>query len=180
MKGHETAPGRFVKAPSLYALSRLNGVLIKFAGGITILTMAIMAVVIPYEVAGRYLLEAMPSWSGEAATFSLVWLSMMGAAIGLRKGYQISLTTVIDRLPYRAARIARGGSLCLMLALLLIMTWYGLQQTLINLSQTSPALEISMALPYAALPAGFGLMLLITIEDLAGMLFFPPEDNHKT
>ncbi|MFA5181000.1 MAG: TRAP transporter small permease [Syntrophales bacterium] len=178
MKDKEAAPGISVQAPPLHVLSRLNGVLIKFAGGITILAMAIMAVVIPYEVAGRYLLGAMPSWSGEAATFSLVWLSMMGAAIGLRKGYQISLTTIIDRLPYPAARIARGGSLCLMLGLLLIMTWYGLQQTLINLPQISPALEISMALPYAALPAGFGLMMLITIEDLAGMLLLP-EDNRK-
>ena len=179
MKGNEAAPGLFAKAPSLYVLSRLNEVLIKFAGGITILTMVIMAVVIPYEVAGRYLLEAMPSWSGEVATFSLVWLSMMGAAIGLKKGYQISLTAIIDRLPYRAARIARVGSLCLMLVLLLTMTCYGLQQTLINLPQISPALEISMALPYAALPAGFGLMLLVTIEDLAGMLL-SPEDNRKT
>jgi TRAP-type transport system small permease protein len=179
MNGNGAAPGLSAQAPPLYVLSRLNGVLLKFAGGITILTMAIMAIVIPYEVAGRYLLGAMPSWSGEATTFSLVWLSMMGAAIGLRKGYQISLTTVIDRLPHPAARIARGGSLCLMLILLLIMTWYGLQQTLINLRQTSPALEISMALPYAALPAGFGLMLLITIEDLAGM-FLSPEDNLKT
>ncbi|MFA6411843.1 MAG: TRAP transporter small permease, partial [Syntrophales bacterium] len=141
MKGNEAAPGLSAKVSPLYVLSRLNGILLKFAGGITILTMAIMAIVIPYEVAGRYLLEAMPSWSGEAATFSLVWLSMMGAAIGLRKGYQISLTTVVDRLPYRAARIARGGSLCLMLVLLMIMTWYGLQQTLVNLRQISPALE---------------------------------------
>jgi TRAP-type C4-dicarboxylate transport system permease small subunit len=170
MKGNESAPGLSVPEPSLHALSCLNGLLLKFAGGITILTMAIMAIVIPYEVAGRYLLGAMPSWSGEAATFSLVWLSMMGATVGLRKGYQISLTTIIDRLSPRAARIVRGGSLCLMAGLLLIMTWYGLQQTLINLRQISPALEISMALPYAALPAGFGLMLLITIEDLARML----------
>lgn len=169
MKGNKALPGGAAPALLLPALSRLNEVLLKFAGGVTILAMAIMAIVIPYEVAGRYLLGAMPSWSGEAATFSLVWLSMMGAAIGLRKGYQISLTTVVDRLPLPATRFARGGSQVLMLALLLILTWYGLQQTLINLSQTSPALEISMALPYAALPAGFGLMLLITIEDLAGM-----------
>lgn len=179
MKGNKSLPGISASATSMPALSRLNEVLLKFAGGITILAMAIMAIVIPYEVAGRYLLGAMPSWSGEAATFSLVWLSMMGAAIGLRKGYQISLTTVIDRLPHPAARLVRGGSQVLMLALLLILTWYGLQQTLINLSQTSPALEISMALPYAALPAGFGLMLLITIEDLAGM-FLLSEYNRKT
>jgi TRAP-type transport system small permease protein len=178
MKGNTAAPGLSGQEPSLHALSRLNGFLLKFAEGITILTMAIMAIVIPYEVAGRYLLGAMPSWSGEAATFSLVWLSMMGAAVGLRKGYQISLTAMIDRLPHPADRIARGSSLCLMIVLLLIMTWYGLQQTLINLPQISPALEISMALPYAALPAGFGLMMLITIEDLAGLLLLP-EDNHN-
>jgi TRAP-type C4-dicarboxylate transport system permease small subunit len=177
MKDRTSASGLAAKTPLLCALSRLNGVLIKAAGGITILAMAIMAIVIPYEVAGRYLLAAMPSWSGEAATFSLVWLSMMGSAVGLKKGYQISLTTIVDRLPDPAAGIVRGCSLCLMLVLLLIMTWYGLQQTLINLPQVSPALEVSMALPYAALPAGFGLMVLITIEDLAGMFLLSSEDN---
>jgi TRAP-type C4-dicarboxylate transport system permease small subunit len=180
MKGRTSASGLAAKAPLLRALSRLNGVLLKSAGGITILAMTVMAIVIPYEVAGRYLLAAMPSWSGEAATFSLVWLSMMGSAIGLRKGYQISLTTIVDRLPCPAAGIVRGCSLCLMLVLLLIMTWYGLQQTLINLPQVSPALEISMAVPYAALPAGFGLMLLITIEDLSGILFSSPPTNSET
>ncbi len=172
MKGDTSTSELFTKASSFYILSLLNGVLIKCAQGITILAMAIMAIVIPYEVAGRYLLEAMPSWSGEAATFSLVWLSMMGAAIRLRKGYQISLTTLIDRLPHQAVRIVRGGSLCLMLVLLMILIWCGLHQT-------SPALEISMALPYGALLSCFGLMVLITLEDLAGMLLLP-EDNDKT
>jgi TRAP-type C4-dicarboxylate transport system permease small subunit len=36
-----------------------------------------------------------------------------------------------------------------------------------------------MALPYAALPSGFGLMLLITAENLAGMIS-SREDNRKT
>ncbi len=148
------------------ALSRINERLLRVAGLITITAMAIMAVVIPYEVAGRYLFAAMPVWSGEVATYSLVWLSMMGAAIGMRKGYQMSLTAVVEKLPEPGARLARDCALGITIILFVILTWYGLAQTIVNAKQVSPALGISMALPYASLPAGFALMALITLEKL--------------
>jgi len=166
MTGEGNGQADIRPSPFAAALSRLNALLLQAAGLITITAMAVMAVVIPYEVAGRYLFAAMPVWSGEVATFSLVWLSMMGAAVGLRKGYQISLTAVVARLPEPAARLARDGALGITIILFAILTWYGLEQTIINVPQVSPALGISMALPYAALPAGFALMSLITLEKL--------------
>jgi TRAP-type C4-dicarboxylate transport system permease small subunit len=146
-------------------LRKLNTILTRIAEAITVLALAVIAIVIPYEVLGRYVLADMPAWSGETATFSLVWLSMMGSAVGFRKGYQISLNSLIDRLPPRSARFVVRSSLILLMAFLLVMIYYGTWQTMINWHQLSPALGIPMALPYAALPAGFGLMLLSALEE---------------
>jgi len=145
-------------------LKKINDILTRAAEWITILSMAVIAIVIAYEVLGRYLLSDMPGWSGETAIFSLVWLSMMGSAVGFRKGFQLSLTFIVDRLPSQSARVVRAGARFFLAVFLVVMIFYGVRQTIINLRQFSPALGIPMAFPYAALPAGFGLMLLSVLE----------------
>ncbi len=159
------------------ALARLNGGLARVTEAVVIGFMAVIAVVVPYEVFGRYVLGEMPAWSGEAATFSLVWVSMMGAAAGLRRGYRIGITVLYGKLPPGAARAARVAADVLVLGFFLVMAAYGLQQTLINLRQTSPAMGLPMALPYAALPAGFALMFLFTLEGTLGLLRGAPREG---
>lgn len=62
----------------MHSLQRLNSKLLGIASWGVIFFMVVMAVVIPYEVFGRYVLQKMSAWSGEVATFSLVWASMLG------------------------------------------------------------------------------------------------------
>ena len=68
-------------------LRAVNASLLKLAGWGTIFFMGIIAVVIPYEVFGRYVIKSMSVWSGEVSTFSLAWATMLGGAVGLRRGY---------------------------------------------------------------------------------------------
>ena len=147
-------------------LARLNRLLCQAAEKAIILFMGIIATVIPYEVFGRYILGDMPMWSGEAATYSLAWVSMMGGAVGLRKGCQVGISLAADKLPPRLASVIRLTGLWVMLAFLSVMLYYGFQQTWVNWRQISPAIGIPMALPYLALPAGFALMWLFTLEEM--------------
>lgn len=153
-------------------LSRLNSILVHLASGMTAAALAVIAVVVPYEVFGRYVLGNMPVWSGEAATFALVWASMMGSAVGLRKGYQVSLNLLIHRIPGILRPVVTGCMYAGMLVFLGWMTWFGMDQTIVNSHQYSTAIGIPMSLPYLALPAGFLLMFLITVEQC--WLFFRP------
>lgn len=155
------------------ALARLNAWLARAAEMALIGFMAVIAVIIPYEVFGRYVLGEMPAWSGEAATFALVWVTMMGGAAGLRRGYRIGITVLYEKLPPGAARAVRVGADILVLGFFLVMAAYGLDQTLINVRQTSPAMELPMAVPYAALPMGFALMFLFTLEETIRFLQGP-------
>jgi len=132
--------------------------------------MGIIALVIPYEVFGRYVLGDMPMWSGEAATYSLVWVSMMGAAVGLRKGVQVGIGLVYEKLPPQWAEKVRLLGAVFMLLFLSVMIFFGLQQTVDNWRQISPALGIPMAAPYLALPTGFILMWLFTLEQTLSAL----------
>ena len=148
------------------SLNRVNTLLFQTAEQAVILFMGIIALVIPYEVFGRYVLGDMPMWSGEAATYSLVWVSMLGGAVGLRKGVQVGVDLAYAKLAaHWAARVRLAGAL-FMLLFLSVMIFVGLQQTVDNWLQISPALGMPMALPYLALPAGFSLMWLFTLEQL--------------
>ncbi|RJQ80633.1 MAG: TRAP transporter small permease [Desulfobacteraceae bacterium] len=147
------------------ALQEFNGILVKLGSWGTIFFMAVIAIVIPYEVIGRYVFARMSIWSGEVATFSLAWASMLGGAVGLKKGYQLSMTSVVEAVPPGAAKALKLVSYLCALFFFAAMFYYGFYQALYNRHQTSPALGLMMSVPYASLPAGFFIMFFFTLEE---------------
>ncbi|RPH49951.1 MAG: TRAP transporter small permease [Desulfobacteraceae bacterium] len=152
------------------ALQVLNEWFVKLGSWGTILFMAIIAVVIPYEVIGRYVFQKMSIWSGEVSTYSLAWASMMGGAVGLKKGYQIGMTSVVESVPPAVAKTLKLVSYLCTLFFFGAMFWYGLYQTVYNAKQTSPAIGLVMSYPYASLPVGFFMMFFISLEEFLAFL----------
>jgi TRAP-type C4-dicarboxylate transport system permease small subunit len=151
-------------------LQHLNEWLVKIGSWGTILFMAVIGVVIPYEVVGRYVFESMSTWSGEVSTYSLAWASMLGGAIGLKRGYQVKMDSVVESIP---PKMANGFKLMAFLCSLFFfgaMFWFGLYQTVYNWKQTSPAIGLIMSFPYASLPVGFLIMFFLTLEEFIGFL----------
>ncbi len=159
------------------ALKEFNEFLVRLGSWGTILFMAVMAVVIPYEVTGRYLFEKMTIWSGEVSTYALAWASMLGAAVGLKKGYQVRLTSVVEAVPPAVAKALKVASSLCALVFFGVMFWYGLYQTIYNAKQTSPAMGLVMSIPYACLPAGFFIMFFITLEGFLSHLGPGPREK---
>lgn len=149
----------------MVVLQRFNEILLKVGSWGTILFMAMIAIVIPYEVIGRYVFERMSTWSGEVSTYSLVWASMLGGAVGLRKGYMVNMTSVVESVPPAAAKALKFLAFACSLFFFGAMFGYGLFQTLYNVNQTSPAIGMVMSAPYAALPTGFFIMFFLTLEE---------------
>ena len=147
------------------ALQRFNAILEKLGSWGTILFMAVIAIVIPYEVIGRYVFQKMSIWSGEVSTYSLAWASMLGGAVGLKKGYQVSMTSVVESVPPAVAWALKLVAYLFTLFFFGAMFYFGLFQTIYNSRQFSPAMELVMSLPYAALPTGFFIMFFFTLEE---------------
>ena len=152
------------------ALQRFNEFLVTAGSWGTILFMVVIALVIPYEVIGRYVFQKMSMWSGEVSTYSLVWASMLGGAVGLKKGYMIRMTTVLESVPEKVVKFLKFLSYICALIFFGAMFGYGLFQTLYNVRQTSPAIGLVMSYPYAALPTGFFIMFFLTMEELLTFL----------
>ena len=152
------------------ALRGFNELLMKIGSWGTILFMVVIAVVIPYEVIGRYVFQKMSIWSGEVSTYSLAWASMLGSAVGLKKGYQVSMTSVMESVPPEVAKPLKWGAYLFTLFFFAALFYYGLFQTVYNAKQTSPAIGLVMSIPYASLPAGFFIMFFLTLEEFLGFI----------
>jgi TRAP-type C4-dicarboxylate transport system permease small subunit len=146
-------------------LQRFNEFLVTVGSWGTMLFILVIALVIPYEVIGRYVFQKMTIWSGEVSTYSLVWASMLGGAVGLKKGYSINIAAVVEAVPPIVARVLRFAGYCYALFFFGVMFGYGLFQAAYNANQTSPAIGMVMSIPYAALPAGFFIMFFLTLEE---------------
>jgi len=160
-------------------LQRFNEFLVEAGSWGTILFMAVIAVVIPYEVVGRYVFQKMTIWSGEVSTYSLVWASMLGGAVGLKKGYMISMTSVVESVPPAVAGALKLASYLCALFFFGVMFGCGLFQTLYNAKQTSPAIGLVMSIPYAALPTGFFIMFFLTLEEFMIFLGLGPKGEGR-
>jgi TRAP-type C4-dicarboxylate transport system permease small subunit len=156
-------------------LKRFNEFLVTVGTWGTMLFILVIAVVVPYEVLGRYVFQNMTIWSGEVSTYSLVWASMLGGAVGLKKGYSINIAVVVEALPPLAARMLRLVAYLYALFFFGVMFGYGLFQTVYNVHQTSPAIGMVMSIPYAALPVGFFIMFFLTLEEFMGFVGWGPK-----
>ncbi|MCX5819524.1 MAG: TRAP transporter small permease [Deltaproteobacteria bacterium] len=156
-------------------LQRFNEFMMKVGTWGTMLFMAVIAIVVPYEVIGRYVFAKMTIWSGEVSMYSLVWASMLGGAVGLKKGYMISMTSVVDLVPPGMDKALRLTSYLFSLFFFALMFYYGLFQTIYNARQTSPAIGLVMSIPYAALPTGFFILFFFMLEEFLIFLGLGPE-----
>src|SRR5699024_10629959 len=74
--------------------------------GIVCVAVAIMCVVTVLQVFYRYVLDSALYWPEEVSRASLVWLSFVGAAVGVRQGTHIAITAIYDRFPRRVRALA--------------------------------------------------------------------------
>lgn len=130
----------------------------------------VMTVLITWQVFARYVMGQSLSFSEEVARFSLIWLTMLGAAYAYRRGGLIAvelLSTMGGPGFRRGLKVAIAAASALF-AWVLFQEGMNITERVVN--QTAPSTRISMAWPYAAMPAGAAMVLLnalaIVIEAL--------------
>lgn len=130
------------------------------------LMMAAMVVIIFAQVIFRFVLQASLPWSEEAARYIMVWISMLGAAVGIRRKGHIGVEAVVLLFPERLKKATVVITTLVGCCFFAGMIFYGIRICSVVAAQESPAMEISMAIPYSSIVAGGMLMFLFSIEDL--------------
>lgn len=128
------------------------------------ISMAVMVVVIFYQVALRYVFNASNIWSEELARYLMCYVVLLGAAIAVRKYSHLQVDFLINMLPARARCIA--VSLCTLAGIVFLVFFcqYGIDLCLSTTNSTSSGTGIPMTYAYACLPVGGVLMILMSVE----------------
>lgn len=160
------------------ATARLCDVLRKASMGLLVVIGTVMSIVVMLQIIFRFLIKIPFPWSEELARYLMIWMGMLGAFVALREERHIGVSLLVEKLPE-----AVGSKVMVMvqvatMAFLVIVARYGFSLAMFNSTQLSPAMQVSMALPYMAIPVGSSLM---TLELLAGVLqeLFPVEKARK-
>ena len=110
------------------------------------------------------------TWVEEVGEMMLAWLTLIGAAIGVRERSHFALSVLTHRFSAGTqAMIARGHHV-LIAMLGAIAAWYGVTLCLLNRTLTTPGLEINLAVLYASVVVGGILLVVYAVS----MIVAPP------
>jgi TRAP-type C4-dicarboxylate transport system permease small subunit len=113
------------------------------------------------------------TWVEEVGELSLAWLTLIGAALGIRSRSHFALSVFVHRLPETTQLWISRFNHALIAGVGLIVAWYGVKLCMLNRTLTTPGLEISLAWLYASSVAGG---ILIAIYALAEIISPPQQE----
>lgn len=124
-----------------------------------------MTAIVGWQVFGRFILDASPSWTEQASLILMIWYVMFAAAAGVHEGFHIRIALLEEKLGERAKPILR--LVALVVALLgLVLLVYGLQLCWLVRGNVVPSLGISRSVAYIPLPVSGLLMALFALPQI--------------
>ena len=134
------------------------------ANGLALALAALMAVLMIAclcgEVFFRYVLNHSLPWSEEVALLLFTWAVLLYGAVGVREGFHVRVSVLVDRLPARARLWLERLILLGIAAFGVVMIDAGWDMVERNFNQVAPATRYPLALLYGAVPAMGALILL--------------------
>ncbi len=157
---------------------KLSNLLNKTAIALIAIALATMTVVVFTQVVFR-VVEASIPWSEELARYLMIYLTFLGASIGIKYKAHIAIEVLITALPHKFQQMAELLVSVILAVTCGILVWYGLMLVDTTMIQSSPALKIKMGYIYASIVIGatFSLVHLINnfLADIIVILSPPKE-----
>lgn len=144
----------------LRVLTRFDDILAKGEAAVLIGLVVVMTVVVFLQVVYRYVLTQPLHWSEELARYLFVWLSVLGAALGVQKQGHFGLDVFFRMLPKQGQWLMRLLIHLLIGSVVAVLIIYGIILVQKTALQESPAMGIPMSWAYACLPVGAALMAI--------------------
>lgn len=110
------------------------------------------------------------TWVEEVGETALAWLTLIGAAIGVRTRTHFTLQVVMHRFSAGTQRAIDVINHLIIAGIGLLLAWYAVGLCRLNWTLKTPGLEISLALLYASAVVGGVLIAIYAVS----MIFVPP------
>lgn len=131
-----------------------------------IVLMVVLSIDLLLGVFSRYVIVRTFTWYDEIARGCFVWLTFLGAAVGVKRHAHFRLHIVVDRL----SPLLRQVTVILLPLVVIIFGGVLIQQGLVFLElgrfQQTPVMGLSKMWIYVAIPIGGALMILYSLGPL--------------
>jgi TRAP-type C4-dicarboxylate transport system permease small subunit len=142
---------------------------------IIVVVLASMLLLVMFaNVGARVALNSDLAWNTEFGEFVLLWATFLGGASAARRGAHMRITELIDSLPPTTARLVELATRVGVIALLVLLVWYGFVIADRAMGQEMTVLHWPMGVQYLALPIGSALALLYVIYETVLLAFGRP------
>ena len=166
---HETLQANYGNNPLLNLIARLS----RLAGWISA-TMIVFAVLITCEmIFVRFVLNHSTIWQTEAVVYLMISATLLGLPyVQLLRGH-VNVDLLPLMLPIKARYALALFTLCLSIAMVVIMLYYGFDfwhEAWSRNWKSDTVWGVRLWIPYLSLPVGFALFLLQLLADLFAVI----------
>ncbi|MDA8226774.1 MAG: TRAP transporter small permease [Desulfitobacterium hafniense] len=118
-----------------------------------------------YGVLTRYVLNDAASWTGELATYLLIWITFLGSALAVVEGGHMNFDLIIEKLPPLPRKIVLLIGNLALLYFVGVLTYYGTVVSISTMTDRALTIPVSKLFFYAALPISGVIMLIGYVID---------------
>ena len=157
-------------------MERIYQVLIKVIETLLVVIFALLVIDVVWQVISRYVVGRSSSFTEEFARFSLIWLTVLGAAhINGQKEGHLSMDFLLAKLP-EIKRHRRQKVIQVLMAIfaLIVMVIGGgnLVYTTLSLGQMSSAMHIPLGYIYAIVPVSGAIIIFFSLYNIRKLNFY--------
>lgn len=146
-------------------LNRLDSLFEYF--GLSLLSAMIL--IVTWQVFSRYVRNTTPYWSEEVTLILMVWVALIGIAIGFRERLHIAIEVVVRRFPESVQRWIQRTINVLILLFGLYFLVQGWQFTRIAHLSTLPATSLPSSVMYVIMPISGVMIVAYAVLQLLGV-----------
>lgn len=156
-------------------MEKIYGFLNKVIEWLLVVIFSLLVIDVVWQVISRYVIGKSSSFTEEFARFSLIWLTVLGAAYinGQKEGH-LSMDFLLSKLP-EAKRHGRQKVIQVVMAIfaLIIMVIGGgnLVYTTLSLGQISSALNVPLGFVYAIVPICGMIIIFFSLYNIKKLNF---------
>ena len=159
------APGR---PPSL--LTRMNARLARYGMYLSVAGLLVIVVIVGYQVFGRYVMNSSPTWAENLALVLILYVTLIGAAVGVRDAGHIGMESMLVLLPERLRNRLEMVIHVVVAVFGVAMVYNGIVLGSSVSSYKLANIQLSEGWRYVPLVASGALIVLFSIEHLIALI----------
>ena len=162
LKGGDTMGATSMLLVLRHVVRVLSNVALWISGaGLVAMTLAVF-----WQVIGRYVLNASPSWTEPLSLLLMSWFILLGAAVGVREGMHLGFEIGLHFAAPPVRRIMEITTHLLLMGFGGAMAWYGWDLAMGTWSAKMAGVDLPQGVDYLPLVGGGALICLFSFERL--------------